>query len=111
MSKVDNFEIEYDFKNAVKDIEDKGIDWKLTPIWFVWVMKTSTNGVPRIDLRAVDDTLELAKMHVAIIKRDELDANAVYIEERVINHLYGQRDVTWAFKMSGSSKNVWHREE
>lgn len=78
-------------------------------IWLVWVRKERPNGLENVDLRSVSRTEELANLHAEVIKRDEPDASGVWIEERVDNHLYAQRDVRLAFRFLDTPRK-WTRE-
>lgn len=91
----------------------QGERWRSTAefqIYLLWVRKNRPNGlVENTDLRAVDTSKTKVETHAAMIQRDEPDANAIWIEERVTNHLYGQRDVALAFRMGLTG--LWKRDE
>jgi xanthosine utilization system XapX-like protein len=78
-------------------------------IYLIWVRKNAPSGLEIVDLRGVDTSKELVETHKMVIMRDEPDATGVWIEERVTNHLYGQRDVRLAFRM-GNHSNMWKND-
>lgn len=79
-------------------------------IYLLWVRKDRPNGlVENTDLRAVDTSRAKVEVHAEMVRRDEPDANAIWIEERSTNHLYGQRDVALAFRMGLTG--LWKRDE
>lgn len=79
-------------------------------IYFLWVKKRRPNGlVENTDLRAADTSREKVELHAEMVRREEPDAEAIWIEERVTNHLYGQRDVALAFRMG--LPGLWKRDD
>lgn len=80
-------------------------------IFFLWVRKSRPNGmVENVDLRAADTSRKKIETHAEMVQRDEPDAEAIWIEERVTNHLYGQRDVAFAFRFRDLT-GLWKRDE
>lgn len=80
-------------------------------IFLLWVQKNRPNNLaPNVDLRAVDTVRAKVELHAEMVQRDEPDAEAIWIEERVTNHLYGQRDVVRAFKFR-DIPGLWKRED
>jgi hypothetical protein len=88
--------------------------WRSTAefqIFFLWVQKNRPNNLaPNVDLRAADTSRAKIELHADMVQRDEPDAAAIWIEERVTNHLYGQRDVAFAFKFR-DLPGLWKKEE
>jgi hypothetical protein len=88
--------------------------WRSTSqfqIFFLWVQKRRPNNLaPNVDLRAADTSRAKVEVHADMIQRDEPDAEAIWIEERMTNHLYGHRDVAFAFKFR-DLPGLWKREE
>lgn len=79
-------------------------------IFLLWVQKERPNNLaPNVDLRAVDTVRTKVETHAMMVQRDEPDAEAIWIEERVTNHLYGQRDVAKAFKFR-DIPGLWKRD-
>lgn len=84
--------------------------WDQRPIWMVWVKKTNpTTAKPYLDLRSICTNEALAELHRDMVIRDEPDAESIWIENRVTDHLYGQRDVRLALTLSGAAPR-WDRE-
>ena len=84
--------------------------WNQIPIYLIWVKKTHVvTGTPFVDLRAVDTNEALAELHKDMIIRDEPTAEAIWIEPREADHLYGHREVGLAFRMSQIG-NKWERD-
>lgn len=73
------------------------------PIFLLWVLK-ELNGREVLDLRAVDTDRKVAEMHQKMIEAEFGNAQS-YIEERETNHMYAQRDVLLAFRMSSIHKS------
>lgn len=91
--------------------------WPCTPIYMVWARSEKSNGpydLENVDLRAVDTDRGLAEIHKKMIlveaRTIRPDITAVWIEERVSNHCYGQRDVRLAFRGLVSDGVEWVKE-
>ena len=87
--------------------------WNVEAVWFVWVKKTHPfHGKPYLDIRSVCTNEALAVLHRDILIRDEPDAEEIYIEKRVSDHLYAQRDVGVALRFGSHNGDVnrWERE-
>lgn len=87
------------------------ITFRQPKIWLVWVKKIHpTSGTPYMDIRSITTEAIMAELHRDALIRDEGDIQAVWVEERVANHCYGQREVGLAFRMSQVG-NKWERTE
>lgn len=100
----------------VRDARKKKLppdSYEQSPIYLLWVRKERENGLENVDLRAVDTNRTLIELHRSVIIRDEPDATGVWIEDRARNHLYAQRDVRLAFRLTSKreSGDVWVRDE
>lgn len=92
---------------AEKDWDAKVKRWAQNPIYLLWARSEKRNGIhdlENVDLRAVDTDREKAEIHRDMILKEARevrpDITAVWIEKRVSNHLYGQRDLRLAFRIS-----------
>jgi hypothetical protein len=85
-------------------------DWKEFPVWLVWVRKTNPEGgLENVDLRLIAKSKTLAEIERDAIVKAERDATGVWIEERMGNQVYPQRDIRLAFRMLHAS-NKWERD-
>jgi len=85
-------------------------DWKEFQVWLVWVRKTNPEGgLENVDLRSITKSKALAEIQRDQIVKTERDATGVWIEERMANQVYPQRDIRLTFRMLHAS-NKWERD-
>jgi len=80
--------------------------WPHIPIFLIWTQSPAHGTVPEnVDLRAVDMTREQAEIHLKMLKSEQAclpgrENMVSFIEERIINHCYGYRDMRLALRLN-----------